>query len=100
MIALSIEDEHTVLGSASPGAPDIRLPVGWRTIARDRLKRGPPVLTLGAVEQAFQRLAAQASRGLRSADGLPEGNDAAAALVILRELMHHAGIPAIIVEPG
>ena len=51
-----------------------------------------------AVEQAFQRLAAQAERGMRSADGLPEGNDAAAALVILRELMHHLDFPAIVVQ--
>lgn len=53
---------------------------------------------LPAVEQAFQRLAAQASRGVRSADGLAAGNEAAAALVILRELMHHLRFPAIIVS--
>ena len=55
-------------------------------------------LTLPAVEQAFQRLAAQASRGLRSADGVPAGNEAAAALVILRELMHHVGLASVIVR--
>lgn len=56
------------------------------------------IFTLPAVEQAFQRLAAQASRGLQSGEGLPAGNELAAALVILRELMHHMGIPAIIVQ--
>jgi hypothetical protein len=56
------------------------------------------IFALSAVEQAYQRLAAQASRGLRSGDGLAAGNGAAAALVILRELMHHLGFPAIIVH--
>lgn len=55
------------------------------------------VLTVTAVEQAFQRLAAQAERGVRPADGLPQGNEAAAALVILRELMHHLGFAALVV---
>lgn len=56
------------------------------------------IFALSAVEQAFQRLAAQASRGLRSGQGLAAGDHAAAALVILRELMHHMGFAAIIVR--
>lgn len=56
------------------------------------------ILTLDAVEQAFQRLAEQASRRLRSGEGLPAGNESAAALVILRELMHHMGFSGIIVH--
>lgn len=54
--------------------------------------------TVAAVEQAFQRLAAQAARGVRSAEGLAPGNEAAAALVILREVMHHWGFPAVVVK--
>lgn len=56
------------------------------------------VFTLTAVEQAFQRLAAQAERGARSADGLAAGSEAAAALVILRELMHHLDFAAVVLR--
>ncbi len=50
-----------------------------------------------SMEEERTMLAAQASRGVRSADGLAAGNEAATALVILRELMHHLGFPAILV---
>jgi hypothetical protein len=56
------------------------------------------IFTLAAVEQAFQRLAAQATRGLGTADGVAAGKEPAAALVILRELMHHMMLPAITVH--
>lgn len=59
---------------------------------------GETTLSLGAVEQAFQRLAAQAGRGPRS-EGVPPGDEQAAALLILRELMHHLGFTTILVQP-
>ena len=97
----AIEDE-IARAPASPAA-------GARVRTKDALVReialaaGLPrdaetSLSLSAVEQAFQRLAAQAGRRQRSGDGLPTGNESAAALVLLRELMHHLGLPAIIVQ--
>lgn len=84
-------------------------PKGSRVRTKDALVRdialaaglprdGEIIFTLPAVEQAFQRLAAQAARGLRTGEGIPAGNEAAAALVILRELAHHLDFPAIIVQ--
>jgi len=43
-------------------------------------------LTIEAVENDFQRLASR---------GIPAERDAAAALIILRELMHHLGVKAV-----
>lgn len=52
-------------------------------------------LTLDAVEVLFQRLASQAlGTPVASAD-LPHGRDIAAALLILRECMHHLGFDRI-----
>jgi exopolyphosphatase/pppGpp-phosphohydrolase len=54
-----------------------------------------PTMTIDAVERLFQRLAS-ASLGYPSAlRGLPSGSEAAAALLILRELMHHLGFGAV-----
>lgn len=53
------------------------------------------VMTLAQVESFFQRLAS-ASLGHPSAHrGMPEGCEAAAVLLILREFMHHLGFDAI-----
>jgi hypothetical protein len=73
--------------------------VGEIALAAGLPGEGESVFTLTAVEQAFQRLATQAGRGARSADGVPAGNEIAATLVILRELMHHMEFGAIIVQP-
>lgn len=48
-------------------------------------------LTLQAVEALFQRLASAALGDPASGRGLPGGREPAAALVIVRELMHHLG---------
>jgi hypothetical protein len=50
------------------------------------LAAGLNPLTLEAVEQDFNRLASR---------GIPSDREAAAALVILRELMHHLQVKAI-----
>jgi hypothetical protein len=56
-----------------------------------------PVVPLETVEQWFQRLAS-ASLGQPSAlDGLPRGAEAAAALLVLREFMHHLGYRSVLV---
>jgi phospholipase/carboxylesterase len=52
------------------------------------------------VEQWFERLALAAQGRVGALDGFPPGREAAAALVVLREFMHHRGHPSIaIVEP-
>lgn len=57
------------------------------------------VLSLEVVEALFQRLAS-ASLGQTSAlKGLPPGREAAAALLILRELMHHLKFNQVVVAP-
>ncbi|HEY9194241.1 MAG TPA: hypothetical protein VIO81_15335, partial [Methyloversatilis sp.] len=57
----------------------------------------PSTLTLDAVEQAFGRLAALAHRAPTSHPGLPADAGFAAALLILREVMHHLHCTAITV---
>ncbi|RPH41357.1 MAG: hypothetical protein EHM87_19910 [Burkholderiales bacterium] len=56
-------------------------------------------LDLDAIERVFDRLAARALGRPVSQDTLPPGSDFAAALVIVRELMHHQRIEEIHV-PG
>lgn len=98
----AIEDDIARAGSRP--APGSRLRTHDARVREIALAAGLPartdaVFALSAVEQAFQRLAARAARGLRSPDGFPAGNEAAAALLILRELMHHLGFAAIVVQP-
>lgn len=52
-------------------------------------------LTLPAVEALFQRLASAALGDPGADRGLPAERDAAAALIILREVMHHLGATAV-----
>ena len=52
-------------------------------------------LTRDEVEAIFQRLAAASLGHPRALAGLPTGRDAAAAVLILRECMHHLGYRGI-----
>ena len=97
----AIEDEIARLRVLPPKGSRVRTKdalVRDIALAAGLPRNGETILTLAAVEQAFQRLAAQAARGLRAGEGIPAGNEAAAALVILRELAHHLDFPAIIVQ--
>lgn len=59
-----------------------------------------PAITLEIVERWFERLALAAHGRSHALDGLPPGREAAAALLVLREFMHHRGHPSIcVVEP-
>lgn len=59
-----------------------------------------PTMTLEIVERWFERLALAAHGRSYASDGLPPGREAAAALLVLREFMHHRGHPSIsVVEP-
>lgn len=55
----------------------------------------PTRLTLEAVEQTFDRLAAVSQGSPVASSGLPAGGEFAATLLILRELMHHLGFSGI-----
>jgi hypothetical protein len=60
----------------------------------------PREMTLDMVEDLFQRLASASLGKPGAARGLPEGREAAALLLILREFMHHRGFAAItVLEP-
>lgn len=57
-------------------------------------------MTLEIVEQWFERLALAAQGRSDALDRLPPGREAAAALLVLREFMHHRGHPSIhVVDP-
>lgn len=59
-----------------------------------------PTMTLEIVERWFERLALAAHGRSSALDDLPPGREAAAALLVLREFMHHRGHPSIrVVEP-
>lgn len=55
-------------------------------------------ITREALENGFQRLAAQSTRGLGAADALPGGVAASAMLLILREAMHHLHFDALRID--
>ena len=56
-----------------------------------------PMVPLETVEQWFQRLASASLGQPRALDGLPLGAEAAAALLVLREFMHHLGYRSVLV---
>jgi hypothetical protein len=53
------------------------------------------VLSLGEVERLFQRLASAASGPSSPFSDLPVDRETAAALLILRETMHHLGFDRV-----
>lgn len=55
-------------------------------------------LGIEEIERLFQRLALAASAGSTKGGGLPAGSDAAAALLMLRETMHHFDVGSILFE--
>jgi exopolyphosphatase/pppGpp-phosphohydrolase len=60
---------------------------------------GPELrLSIAAMEQTFERLAAIALRRPAGWEGIPAGHAFAATLLILREFMHHLQFPSITVK--
>lgn len=55
-------------------------------------------LSVDAVERTFDRLALVINGRPASFEGIPEGNDFAATLLILREFMHHLQFEEIVVR--
>ena len=60
----------------------------------------PAMLGRDAVEHVFARLSAVALGRPAASEGLPESTDFIAALLLVRELMHHLDIPAIRLGSG
>lgn len=59
-----------------------------------------PTMAVETVEQWFERLTLAAQGRAGACDGLPPGREAAAALLVLREFMHHRGHPSMtVIEP-
>lgn len=60
-----------------------------------------PTMPIETVEQWFQRLASASLGHPGALQGLPAGCEAAAALLVLREFMHHLGYASIVaIEPA
>lgn len=85
-----------------------RLAPGTRLVTADAHARGllpagpagPRVLTIEAVEAAFNVLAAVASGRPQSASRLPADPAFDGYLLVLREFMHHCGFDSLTVEPA
>lgn len=59
-----------------------------------------PTMSIETIEQWFQRLASASLGQPAAMQGLPNGREAAASLLVLREFMHHRGYASIVfVEP-
>ncbi|MES2839608.1 MAG: hypothetical protein V4794_04975 [Pseudomonadota bacterium] len=70
-----------------------------RALAQAEGQSSETVLTREVVEGLFQRLASGALGDPSALRGLPAGQEAAATLLILRELMHHLGFSQVVVAP-
>jgi exopolyphosphatase/pppGpp-phosphohydrolase len=57
------------------------------------------VISLDEVEQLFQRLASASLGNPAARQGLPPGNGFVAAVLILREFMHHLGFASVVFRP-
>jgi len=92
-----VEDQLMRLGPAHDAGSGLRSQSEalqpWAAVAG-------PTLAVETVEHWFERLSLAAQGRPSALDGLPPGREAAAALLVLREFMHHRGHPSItIVEP-
>ena len=88
MRARSLPHDGAVLASSHPTLLALARAAGV-------LGPGDRVLALEAVEALFQRLAAAALGQTSALNGMPAGAEAAAVLLIVREVMQHLGYSAI-----
>lgn len=93
-----VEDEVTrVLSILGGGAELFTTDAAVRAIAPllGQASDGHIVLTVEQVESAFERLAAVSLGRPAAREGIPEDNEFAATLLIVREFMHHLGFSRI-----
>lgn len=104
--AVELERAIDLVEDALAAAHDARL-YGGELVTADPwlitlpgLERPGAALDREDVEALFQRLASRALGTPVAAGDLPHGRELAAALLILRECMHHLGLRRIGVVPG
>ncbi|EIC86751.1 hypothetical protein SPM24T3_01690 [Serratia sp. M24T3] len=98
---MMVEDEvyrlrHDILPGATLYSEDNNI----RAIARlsGVAENEQMTLSLDAVERTFDRLALVINGRPASFEGIPDGNDFAATLLILREFMHHLQFSEIVIK--
>ncbi len=103
---VAVEDEVTRVVTVLPGTSTLYCSgSAVREIATlAGVESGDPgtrvSLTLDAIEQTFNRLAAVAEGRPAIQEGLPDSTEFAAALLILREFMHHLRFSSVIAVPS
>ena len=93
-----VEDEVTRVLALLPGGAELVTADGsLRQVAYAAGQDGDAdiVLSVEQVERTFERLAAVSLGRPAAREGLPEGHDFAATLLIVREFMHHLGFSRI-----
>lgn len=98
---MKVEDEvYRLRHSIQPGAKLFSEDNDVRAIARlaGVAENEQMTLSLEAVEQTFDRLALVVNGRPANYEGIPDGNDFAATLLILREFMHHLQFNEILVK--
>lgn len=98
----AIEDQVMRLSGRLPAESPLRVTgpfaaeIGRAVNANDDAN---PVAGLDEVEQVFQRLASASLGNPAARQGLPSGNSFVAAVLILREFMHHLGFASVVLRP-
>jgi exopolyphosphatase/pppGpp-phosphohydrolase len=87
--------EDALSASRLPKASRGTLTTSAALLALPGLGTQDAALRLDGVEALFQRLASRALGTPVSADELPQGREMAAALLVLRECMHHLGFDEV-----
>ncbi len=98
---MKVEDEvYRLRHSILPGAKLFSEDNDVRAIARlaGVAENEQMILSQEAVEQTFDRLALVVNGHPASFEGIPDGNDFAATLLILREFMHHLQFTEILIK--
>ena len=91
-----VEDEIMRLGERAGAAASV-----WSTSAAWQAWAtvSGPTMSLETVEDWFQRLASASLGQPAAMQGLPAGREAAASLLVLREIMHHRGYASVTLTP-
>jgi exopolyphosphatase/pppGpp-phosphohydrolase len=94
----AVEDQAMRMAGQLPKGSSLRVSGSFageirHAVATD--KHANVVVTLDEVEQLFQRLASASLGNPAARQGLPSGNSFVAAVLILREFMHHLGFTSV-----
>lgn len=98
-----VEDQVMRVADRWPQAQALRVTGPFAGAIRDALGADPradAIIGLEAVERLFQRLASASLGQSAARRGLPSGNAFVAAVLVLREFMHHLGFASVELRPG